>query len=87
MNRYENVWCDTAVMSTENIVKLCNAGLTDHILWGSDYPIPKYHYPDADMKQYYSELVNALRTQVDEDSTILGASIRGVIIVENLKRS
>lgn len=68
MNRYENVWCDTAFMPTENIVKLCNAGLTDRILWGSDYPIPKYHYPDADMKLYYSELVNALRTQVDEDS-------------------
>ena len=68
MKRFENVWCDTAFMPTENIVKLCRAGLTDRILWGTDYPIPKYHYPDADMKQYYSELVNALRTQVDEDS-------------------
>ena len=68
MKRFENVWCDTAFMPTENVVKLCREGLTDRILWGTDYPIPKYHYPDADMKQYYSEQVNALGTQVDKDS-------------------
>ena len=68
MNRYENVWCDTAFMPTENIVKLCRAGLTDRILWGTDYPIPKYHYPDADMKQYYTSLLEYLRDSVDEES-------------------
>lgn len=68
MRTYSNVWCDTAFMPTENIVKLCKEGLTDRVLWGSDYPIPKYHYPGTDMKKYYLGLVNELQSRIDEES-------------------
>ena len=68
MRTYSNVWCDTAFMPTENIVKLCKEGLTDRVLWGSDYPIPKYHYPGTDMKKYYLGLVNELQSRIDEKS-------------------
>ena len=65
MNTYPNVWCDTAFMPTENIVKLCEAGLADRVLWGTDYPIIKHYYPDTDMREYYIHSVKALERKID----------------------
>ena len=67
MQKYENAWVDTAFMPIENIVKLCNKGLSDRVLWGSDYPIPKYYYPKADMKAYYLDLIQKLKDSVSRD--------------------
>ena len=67
MERYENVWCDTAFMPTENIVKLCRKGLTGHVLWGSDYPIPQHYNPDIDIKDYYNALISDLHQAIDEN--------------------
>ena len=66
MKRYPNVWTDTAFMPTENISLLCKEKLSDRVLWGTDYPIPKYHFPDDDMKTYYLNLVNQLKESVSE---------------------
>jgi len=67
MKKYLNVWVDTAFMPTENIVMLCNERLSDRVLWGTDYPIPKYYYPNMDMKDYYLNLVNCLKEAVKPD--------------------
>ena len=67
MKMYPNVWCDTAFMPTENIVKLCKENLSGRVLWGSDYPIPKYYYPDMDMKTYYLDLVQKLKNSVSQE--------------------
>lgn len=67
MKKYPNVWCDTAFMPTENIVKLCKENLSERVLWGSDYPIPKYYYPDVDMKTYYLDLVQKLKNSVSQE--------------------
>ncbi len=67
MKKYPNVWTDTAFMPTENIVRLCNEKLSDRVLWGSDYPIPKYYYPEADMKAYYLDLIQKLKDSVSRD--------------------
>ena len=67
MKKYPNVWCDTAFMPTENIVKLCKENLSGRVLWGSDYPIPKYYYPDMDMKTYYLDLVQKLKNSVSQE--------------------
>lgn len=67
MKEYPNVWCDTAFMPTENIVKLCKENLSERVLWGSDYPIPKYYYPDMDMKTYYLDLVQKLKNSVSQE--------------------
>lgn len=67
MKKYPNVWCDTAFMPTENIVNLCKENLQERVLWGSDYPIPKYYYPQEDMKAYYLGLVQQLRNTVDNE--------------------
>lgn len=67
MQKYENVWVDTAFMPTPNIVRCCKAGFVDRVLWGSDYHIPKYYYPDKDMKYYYFDLISQLKESVDSD--------------------
>ncbi len=67
MKTYPNVWADTAFVATENVVKLCNEGFADRVLWGTDYPIPHYFYPETDMQLYYEELLSALQTSVSQD--------------------
>lgn len=67
MKKYPNVWTDTAFMPTENIVRLCTEKLSDRVLWGSDYPIPKYYYPEADIKAYYLDLIKKLKDSVNQD--------------------
>ena len=67
MKKYSNVWADTAFMPIENIVKLCEEKLSERVLWGSDYPITKYYYPQADMKTYYIELIRQLKDTVNNE--------------------
>ena len=66
MKAYQNVWGDTAFVSAENVVKLCDEGLSDRILWGTDYPIPRYFYPETDMKLYYEGLQQSLQKSVSQ---------------------
>lgn len=67
MGKYENVWVDTAFMPITNIVKCCQAGFSDRVLWGTDYPIPKYHYRGQDMKAYYLDLVQKLKDSISQN--------------------
>lgn len=67
MKKYPNVWADTAFMPIENIAKLCRENLSERVLWGSDYPIPKYYYPDMDMKTYYLDLLQKLKDSVNQE--------------------
>ena len=67
MKKYSNVLADTAFMPIENIVKLCEEKLSERVLWGSDYPITKYYYPQADMKTYYIELISQLKDTVNNE--------------------
>lgn len=64
MKLYPNVWTDTAFVPIGNVVRLCEAGLSDRILWGTDYPIPRYFYPEKNMKQYYTDLIKSLQDSV-----------------------
>lgn len=67
MKKYPNVWCDTAFMPTENIVKLCDEKMSNRVLWGTDYPIPKYYYPKKDMRTYYLDLVQKLEDSISQE--------------------
>lgn len=67
MEKYPNVWVDTAFMPIEHIRKLCDHIFSERILWGSDYPIPKYYYPQEYMRAYYLGLVQQLRNTVDKE--------------------
>ena len=67
MKKHSNVWVDTAFMPIEYICKLCDEKLSGRVLWGTDYPIPKYYTPKADMKTYYLDLIWQLKDSVDND--------------------
>lgn len=67
MQKYENVWVDTAFMPTPNIVKCCEAGFVDRVMWGSDYPIPKYFYPNENMFEYYANVLDELKQSVSQE--------------------
>ena len=66
MKACDNVYTDTAFMPTGNIVTICNAGLTDRVLWGTDYPIPKYYYRRKNMRKHYDSLISSLEDAVSE---------------------
>lgn len=52
-----NCYADTAFTPVENVKKMVNAGFSDKILFGTDYPLPKAFYPEQNMISYYHELV------------------------------
>jgi len=61
MKQYGNVWADTAFMPTPNIARLCAAGLDDRVMWGSDYGVTRYFYPNADQIAYYNHEIEEMR--------------------------
>lgn len=66
MKACDNVYTDTAFMPAENVAMLCGAGLSERVLWGTDYPIPKYYYRGKPMRKYYSNLLDSLKKMVSE---------------------
>lgn len=66
MKTYQNVWTDTAFMPINNVVRLYDEKLSDRVLWGTDYPIPKFFFKDLDMKTYYQDLLLELHNSVSE---------------------
>ena len=67
MKKHSNVWVDTAFMPIDHIHRLCDEKLSERVLWGTDYPIPKYYYPQNDMKTYYLGLIRQLKASVNND--------------------
>lgn len=66
MKQYGNVWCDTAFQTAENVAFLVKSGLSERILWGTDYPIPRYFYPSDDMVTYYHNQLSMLASIIPE---------------------
>lgn len=48
-----NTYVDTAFMPIDHILKLVQKGYTKRILWGTDYPIIKFHDRNLDYKKNY----------------------------------
>ena len=66
MKQYGNVWCDTAFQTAGNVAFLVTSGLSDRILWGTDYPIPIFFYPNDDMTTYYHKQLCMLAAIISE---------------------
>lgn len=64
MQKYDNVYVDTAFMLNENIVNLVELGLADRILWGTDYPIIKFYERDINYYNYYKQLLFDLKEKI-----------------------
>ena len=67
INSFQNAWCDTAFMPITDIISLCDAGLADRVLWGTDYPITQYYYSNRDMVEYYRSNLQALKNSTSEE--------------------
>lgn len=63
-----NCWTDTAFMPVENIVKLCDEGLSDRVLWGSDYPIFGYYDQSRSLVDIYAEKLAQLQAAISSES-------------------
>lgn len=67
MNRYENVYVDSAFMDIEEMLYIVDHGRVDHFLWGSDMCIPKYFSPDLNYVEYYNGILKQLREKISPD--------------------
>lgn len=55
MKNCKNVFVDTAFLPIPNISKLCENGLSDRILFGTDFPITSYFYKDKTPLLWYKD--------------------------------
>ena len=53
----KNAYVDSSFMPNENIKLICDAGLSDKILFGTDFPIMKTFWPDVDLLDWYKKNV------------------------------
>lgn len=58
LQRNQNAFADSAFMPLQQISAICNAGLSNKLLWGTDMCIPKYFYPEEDLESYYRRKLN-----------------------------
>lgn len=66
LSEFPNAWCDTAFTPVENVATLVKAGFGDRVLWGTDYPIPQYFYPNKDMQSYYNNQLHKLKNEIPQ---------------------
>ena len=58
LQRNQNAFADSAFMPLQQMSAICNAGLSNKLLWGTDTCIPKYFYPEKDLESYYLRKLN-----------------------------
>ena len=66
MHRCRNAYADTAFTPLKDILLLIHEGFEDRVLWGTDYPIPRYYYRDYPMKDYYMRLIMQLKKNLSD---------------------
>ena len=66
MQQCSNAWADTAFTPVENVKALIQRDFSDRVLWGTDYPIQRVYYKDADQEQIYNNRVKEIREVMSE---------------------
>ena len=51
--QHEKVMLDTAFMSPEQMLYFSKCGYSERVLFGSDYPVQRYFFPDSDIGELY----------------------------------
>ena len=64
LNKYNNVYVDTAFMPISDIMRLIDANLAKRILWGSDAPINEHFFSAQPTTVYLSRRIEDLRTSI-----------------------
>lgn len=68
LDKYNNVYVDTAFMPIEHILKIVkHQQLQEKVLWGSDVFLPSIYLPEKDMALLYKEKLECLRMHTSED--------------------
>lgn len=62
MQHCPNAWADIAFTPIENVQELIQNDFVDRVLWGTDYPIQRAYYKDADQKQLYLKRLDEVRS-------------------------
>jgi len=68
LQRYTNVYVDTAFMPAENVARLVEAGLTSRILFGTDAPINLLFYKDLSTTDYLRGMMAEYRALIGADA-------------------
>lgn len=66
LQRYPNVFTDTAFMPIEHIAELCRLNLSHRILWGTDIQIPYYYDRNNDSVTYYKNRLHKLQNAISD---------------------
>ena len=66
MQQCSNAWADIAFTPVENVKALIQRDFSDRVLWGTDYPIQRVYYKDADQEQIYNNRVKEIREVMSE---------------------
>jgi predicted TIM-barrel fold metal-dependent hydrolase len=57
LNKYDNVWVDTAFLSIDKIKTYISEFNEDRILFGSDYPINRWFSEHTDDEKWYNKQI------------------------------
>lgn len=68
LNKYNNVYVDTAFMPAENIAKLVDSGYIERTLWGTDAPINLFAHPEIVTTDYICNIISETETVIGKKS-------------------
>lgn len=67
----KNAYVDNSFMAIESMKMICDAGLSDRILFGTDFPIMKTFWPEVNLTEWYrSYVMELIQTFGEKDFTI-----------------
>lgn len=67
MKKCDNVYVDTAFMPIDDIRLLVNEGLSERVIFGTDFPINRHFYKKIPDEVWYKTIVNGLIQEFGED--------------------
>lgn len=66
LEKFRNIYVDTAFMPIENVLYLIKKGLSTKILWGSDCPINEHFYPKVSTPEYLKSQLSNFRKEISK---------------------
>lgn len=66
MKECKNVYCDISFTRIVDIQLLCKNGLSERVLWGTDYPIYSAFDPTVNMKNWYKSRCDSVLKSIGE---------------------
>lgn len=67
MKKCENVYVDTAFMPIEDLRLLVSAGLSERVIFGTDFPINRHFYKNISDEIWYKSIINGIIQEFGED--------------------